>query len=103
MWRAVLVAVATVVLVVGALGAWVLKDALNEGKNGSNGGRQVALPRVHRTGKISSQELRRYPSIALVLADRNRASSTASGDLYIVHADGSGLHRLKGWTSYQTA
>jgi hypothetical protein len=104
MRRAVLVAVATVVLVVAALGAWSFKEGRNEGKNGSrDGGRQVALPPVHRAGNISAQELRRYPSIVLVVADRNRASSTASGDLYIVHADGSGLRRLKGWTSYQTA
>jgi dipeptidyl aminopeptidase/acylaminoacyl peptidase len=96
------VLIAGAAVVVGgaaALGVWLLaKDG--EGKLRS---RQVVLPPVRRPGKIQAQELRRYPPIALVLGDRNRANSTASGDLYTVRADGSGLRRVKAWTDYNAA
>jgi Tol biopolymer transport system component len=95
---------AAVVLAAAALGAWFLTNGGGEGKTGPPAARrQPALPPVRRPGKIRAQELRRYPPIALVLADRNRADTTASGDLYTVHADGSGLRRLKAWTDYSTA
>ena len=48
-------------------------------------------------GRITRAELRGYPPIALVWAKRRRASYTGSGDLYVVRADGTGLHRLKAW------
>jgi WD40-like Beta Propeller Repeat len=88
-----------------ALGAWVLTNGSGEDKSRAPAaGRQVVvLPPVRRSGRIRAQELRRYPPIALVLADRKRASTTASGDLYTMHADGSGLRRLKAWTDYSTA
>jgi len=92
---------AVVVFGAAALGAWLLGG---EGKTRSPAVRGPAvLPPVQRPGKIPAQELRRYPPIALVLAGRNRASSTASGDLYTVGADGSGLRRLDAWTDYNTA
>ena len=102
-----MVLIAGVAVAVGAaaaIGAWFLTNGGGDDKSRPrDAGRPVVLPPVRRPGKIRAQELRRYPPIALVLADRNRASTTASGDLYTVHADGSGLQRLKAWTDYNTA
>ena len=95
-----IVGAAVAVVGAAALGAWLLTE---DGREGNPRSRQVVLPPVRRPGKIRAQELRSYPRIALVLADRNRASSTASGDLYTVHADGSRLRRLEAWTDYNTA
>ncbi len=46
---------------------------------------------------ITSGELRAYPSLALVWAEKRHVSTTATGDLFVVRADGTGLRRLKAW------
>jgi dipeptidyl aminopeptidase/acylaminoacyl peptidase len=97
----VLIAGAAVVVAgAAALGAWLLTEDDGEGKPRS---RQVVLPPVHRPGQISAEELQGDPQILLVLADRIRASTSASGDLYVVNADGTGLRRVKAWPPYGDA
>lgn len=46
---------------------------------------------------IGFEELRRYPPIAFAWAPERWATSTATGDLYVVRADGSALRRLASW------
>lgn len=101
--KVVTVALAVVVLLAGtALATWFLTNSDGDRKaNSRRAGIQVALPPVHRPGHINARELRRYPPIALVMADRKRAIGNASGDLYTVRADESELHRLKAWTNFQ--
>ena len=92
-----LIAGVAVVLLGAAAGAWLLTNR-DGGSQAAH--RQLVLSPAHRPGRIRAQELRKYPPLALVLADSIRASTTASGDLYIVNADGSGLRRVKAWPSY---
>lgn len=75
--------------VVGALAAGVLVLVV--------AGATIWLIAARDTPQIPSGELRDYPPIALVWAERQRATSFGSGDLYVVRMDGTGLRRLKAW------
>ena len=77
------------VAVVGAVAAAVLVLAVAGGA--------VWLIAPRDTPQIPIGELRDYPPIALVWAERQRAKSYGSGDLYVVRMDGTGLRRLKAW------
>ena len=51
----------------------------------------------HGPTQITSEELRGYPQLAVVWGKSSHVSSTATGDLYVVRPDGTGLRRLKDW------
>jgi dipeptidyl aminopeptidase/acylaminoacyl peptidase len=60
-------------------------------------GVSIWLIAARDTPQIPTGELRHYPPVALVWADRQRAKSYGAGDLYVVRMDGTGLRRLKAW------
>jgi WD40 repeat protein len=80
--RAALAALATVLVLAaaGLTGAWLTLGREPDG--------------------ISAAELREYPPIVVVWADKDRAEHTESGDVYVVRPEGGGARRVRAWKPY---
>src|SRR4029453_5010192 len=60
-------------------------------------GSAVQPAAMRDAGAIPPQELRSYPPILVGWGDAQDATQTATGDVYVVKPNGSGVRRLLSW------